>query len=689
LTSSGRSNQPWWAGNGFWSLLSLLAGLAVAQADIPLADWLTQWALPTVGVLLLTRVVWAGWRWFRGLSSPWRVSKNDRNNFASQTYWSAVSLLVGAASPQLAPLITRLSFRWAVGVAVALFAVALAGEVVAQLRRRTELPTWRSYDGNPYPLLRPYPATHAKVFFGREAEVANLLQLVGNDGPWQQRFIPIIGRSGCGKSSLVRGGLLPKLTRRTLRPWARVKVLDPYVPGDTPVTALADAVYLGPPDKRWQFVDQLNREATQATEAAAGGAKLPIPTNLLEMLSKRRGWHPRLLLVVDQLEELVRGQQLTGETDAQVVTQPLLCLLKAALQADDQLTIIATVRSDLLGLLLADPTVDLFDHPLNIKPMNQEQLRMVITQPAKAARVDLEDGLDLEMLTLSEGVDRLPMLSFVLHHLWAGPAKQDGLITKSEFRTEWGPDNPISRHAQATVDSLVTGPFAAMPPGEAKTLVLDTLLAAVDLEGREPIRRRFPYADLTPVQKVIVDAFAGGNVGLLSIDAPPGGHATVEVSHEAVLRQWKTLLDHIYANATPLQLRRPLDAQANQWDQKGREPALLLRGSALREAQDWPMLTTGLLGEFIAESTTSSQTQEEREMVVVLEDRERIGRDLHDVVIQRLFTTGLQLQSAARQAGEPELAARLTSLVDELDSTIRDIRGAIFELRQQDSSNPP
>jgi signal transduction histidine kinase len=75
-----------------------------------------------------------------------------------------------------------------------------------------------------------------------------------------------------------------------------------------------------------------------------------------------------------------------------------------------------------------------------------------------------------------------------------------------------------------------------------------------------------------------------------------------------------------------------------------------------------------------------SRAQQERQLLAVLEDRERIARDLHDVVIQRLFATGLQLQSVARLA-RPEAAARIDSAVDDLDTTIRDIRAAIFELR--------
>ncbi|MFC7533758.1 GAF domain-containing protein [Actinoplanes sp. GCM10030250] len=77
-----------------------------------------------------------------------------------------------------------------------------------------------------------------------------------------------------------------------------------------------------------------------------------------------------------------------------------------------------------------------------------------------------------------------------------------------------------------------------------------------------------------------------------------------------------------------------------------------------------------------------ARAQEERELLAVLEDRERIARDLHDVVIQRLFATGMQLQSAAAPAGtRPEVVKRINAAVDDLDATIRDIRRSIFELR--------
>lgn len=75
-----------------------------------------------------------------------------------------------------------------------------------------------------------------------------------------------------------------------------------------------------------------------------------------------------------------------------------------------------------------------------------------------------------------------------------------------------------------------------------------------------------------------------------------------------------------------------------------------------------------------------ARAQGERELLMVVADRERIARDLHDVVIQRLFATGLGLQSLTRVTGRADVRARLDQAIDELDSTIRDIRSAIFEL---------
>jgi two-component system, NarL family, sensor histidine kinase DevS len=79
-----------------------------------------------------------------------------------------------------------------------------------------------------------------------------------------------------------------------------------------------------------------------------------------------------------------------------------------------------------------------------------------------------------------------------------------------------------------------------------------------------------------------------------------------------------------------------------------------------------------------------ARAREDQQRLVLFEDRDRIGRDLHDLIIQRLFAVGLGLQSAGRLTDDPDLAGRLDSAVDDLDATIRDIRRTIFALGSMD-----
>ena len=74
--------------------------------------------------------------------------------------------------------------------------------------------------------------------------------------------------------------------------------------------------------------------------------------------------------------------------------------------------------------------------------------------------------------------------------------------------------------------------------------------------------------------------------------------------------------------------------------------------------------------------------------LATLEDRERIARDLHDTVIQRLFAVGLSLQATQRLVDDPIVSSRLVTAVDDLDTTVRDIRAAIFELQVAHRSGP-
>jgi len=78
-------------------------------------------------------------------------------------------------------------------------------------------------------------------------------------------------------------------------------------------------------------------------------------------------------------------------------------------------------------------------------------------------------------------------------------------------------------------------------------------------------------------------------------------------------------------------------------------------------------------------------TRAEAERLSVFQDRDRIARDLHDLVIQRLYATGMSLQGTMPMISRPEVADRVTRAVDAMDETIKEIRGAIFALQARDA----
>jgi len=106
----------------------------------------------------------------------------------------------------------------------------------------------------------------------------------------------------------------------------------------------------------------------------------------------------------------------------------------------------------------------------------------------------------------------------------------------------------------------------------------------------------------------------------------------------------------------------------------------------------WAAAAETLVGDVVPPLATLAQQmglalvaargQKDRSRVAMLEDRDRIARDMHDHVIQRLFATGLSLQSTSRLGEHPTVRTRLDEAVDNLDEAIKDIRRTIFELRR-------
>ncbi|MEU2788558.1 GAF domain-containing protein [Streptomyces sp. NPDC007100] len=110
-----------------------------------------------------------------------------------------------------------------------------------------------------------------------------------------------------------------------------------------------------------------------------------------------------------------------------------------------------------------------------------------------------------------------------------------------------------------------------------------------------------------------------------------------------------------------------------------------------RGARPYSAAERTLATQFAAQAALAlvlADAQRDRERLAVYEDRDRIARDLHDLVIQRLFATGMMLESAQRRSIVPEVQERIGKAVDELDVTIQEIRTAIFALQQGPAEAP-
>jgi two-component system, NarL family, sensor histidine kinase DevS len=165
------------------------------------------------------------------------------------------------------------------------------------------------------------------------------------------------------------------------------------------------------------------------------------------------------------------------------------------------------------------------------------------------------------------------------------------------------------------------------------------------------------------------DQLVGGFVPVEPAAAAEFGREKVRlVENLRTATEWPALVPDSPAVAVPLATAGTLHG------------VLIVTQPAGQPASDEDAIQLSTFAGQAALALERAQAQEERQQLAVLEDRERIARDLHDVVIQRLFATGMQLQGAVHQAA-PAVAGRINAAVDDLDATIRDIRRSIFELR--------
>ena len=494
------------------------------------------------------------------------------------------------------------------------------------------------WDGSrsPYPGLLAFQEEDAAIFFGRDDEVGEGLDVVNKVRRLGQTgLVMVLGASGSGKSSLVRAGLVPRLRRDTDR-WL---VVDPFRPRDDPARALAvvmsrafDRVGRALP---WERIYGQIREA-MARIQAAGDDEAPAPeaaaaeqaerarflekvdalkallpkgagpqaarafqvlraainqddssfgtngvaldgsdllSTLADDLRRRSGRDDaRVLLLIDQFEELL------GHGDDHPNTRFLQLLRSSLDQPNSPLLALGTMRSDFLGQFQKSPALlDVRYESLSLGPMSPEDIAQVIERPAQLATIDLEPGLVQALVNDAETEDALPLLAFTLRELNERYG-QDGLLELHEYRERLG-------GLQGAVAKAAEDVLAAEQVDEAQEAQLRAaFLAMVRMtEEGNYARRTAHWDDLPAAAHPLLEKFVQGRLLVAGSDAEG---RTLEVAHEALFRSWGRLVHWLDESAEALRLRHEIRLASRSWDQGGRVEEDLWRGGRLARARE-------------------------------------------------------------------------------------------------------
>ena len=263
---------------------------------------------------------------------------------------------------------------------------------------------------SPYPGLRPFQQEESHLFFGREAQIEDMLARLED-----RRFLAVVGTSGCGKSSLVRAGLIPALEQGFLSDalphWCMAVMRPGSAPFDNLTTTLLSEAVLG-------------RERQRASQAAAllQATLRRGPLGLVEAVAESHlPEGTNLLLVVDQFEELFRYRKQTKNiNDADAFVSLLLASAQSG-QSAVPIYVVITMRSDFIGdcALFTDLPETINDSQFLTPRLTRDQYRDAIVEPALVAGGQLTDALVNRLLNDLRGEpDQLPVLQHALMRMW-------------------------------------------------------------------------------------------------------------------------------------------------------------------------------------------------------------------------------------------------------------------------------
>ena len=404
-----------------------------------------------------------------------------------------------------------------------------------------------TFSGNPFPGLRPFESDEEHLFFGREAQVDELLAHLR-----RTRFVAVVGASGSGKSSLVRAGLLPALHGGFMSASGSRWYVAVMRPGRTPIASLASALYesgvlragSGDPELRIGLVRAvLERGALGLVEVVADARLAPTES---------------LLVVVDQFEELFRFK-------ARDAVAFVKLLLAAIAQGQYPIYVVITMRSDFLGDVSQFRALpEAISESLFLVPrLTRLQFQRAIEGPIRVAGGAIAPRLTNRLLNdLEDDADQLPVLQHALMRTWDAHAVSRGseALDIADLEGIGALSQALSLHGDEV--------FAGLRTDRLRDVAEKVFKCLTDRgEDNRGVRRPTRFADVCAIVDAVpsevhevVEAFRAPGCSFLM--PPPtvsvNDDTVLDISHESLMRIWKRLQRWVEEEAQSAQIYRRL-----------------------------------------------------------------------------------------------------------------------------------
>jgi WD40 repeat protein/class 3 adenylate cyclase len=486
----------------------------------------------------------------------------------------------------------------------------------------------------PYKGLAQFDAADSALFFGRERLVGELAARTVGTG-----LLGVVGASGSGKSSAIAAGLLPSL----------------------------DAGLL-PGSERWTHVTMRPGAYPMGELRRVLGSNKEQPLEASLATTPEDG---RLVLVIDQFEEVFT---LCGDEAERAAFVD--ALIGPALRSPERVVVVPSIRGDHFAHVATYPEFaeSLAANTVLVGPLSRDELRRAIELPARRAGLRIESALvDALVEEVADEPGSLPLLSTALVELWQ--SRDTGWIRMRAYEQTGGVEGAVARLAEASYSQLSDS------EQEAARRVL---LRLVVTDESETVSKRRVALDEFDLDR---DAAAAAVIARLTQDRLlTVGDGTVEVSHEALLREWPRLSGWVEEDIQGHELHQHLMEAAREWLSDGRDPADLYRGARLASAMDWtaehPIELNHQEREFLEQSRAANDAESARTRRVNRRLKgSLVGVALFLVVAVVAASLATQQRSHARDvarvADAKQLAAQALSPGQPLDRSLLLASGAV------------